>query len=130
MPATRAEERRRHRRLPYRRDVQVAVLATGWLSTGKLEDVSISGCYISIQTPPEQGTRIQLRFAMEKEEFEALAVVRYARPGLGMGVEFTPLDGKKRVRLERFLEARRPGARRTPRGQAELPFDTGEHRKK
>ncbi|MFQ5925983.1 MAG: PilZ domain-containing protein [Terriglobia bacterium] len=119
-----SEEQRRHRRQRYRCDVQVSVLATGWLATGKLEDLSFAGCYIATLVPPEQGTRIQVRFPMETEEFEALAVVRFARPGLGMGIEFTQLEDHMRQRLAAFLKQRQPGARRRAKSeQDKLGFE-------
>lgn len=126
----RTEERRRHRRQPYETDAQVAMLATGWISTGRLEDLSVSGCYINTLVPPEQGTRIRVSFPMDSEEFGALGVVRYARPGLGMGVEFTHLGSQEQQLLLAFLEYRKPGGRRqrVPE-QGELPFEPDEPHK-
>lgn len=127
MEPTPTEERRRHRRLPYRSDVQVTILATEWTYTAKLEDLSMSGCYIETQTPPEQGTRIRVSFWMDEEEFAALGVIRYARPGLGMGIEFTQLEPDNHRRLTAFLERRKPGSPRPlVTDQGELPFEPSE----
>jgi hypothetical protein len=53
--------------------------------------------------PLPVGTRIQLRVARNNIILEAMAVVIYAQPRLGMGVSFAPLSPEQKSILENWL---------------------------
>ena len=66
-------------------------------------DLCLGGLFIRTQNPPSPGTSIQLLMDTPSGEIRARAVVRSARPKIGMGVKFISMLPEHRARLGRLL---------------------------
>ncbi|HYL11250.1 MAG TPA: PilZ domain-containing protein [Candidatus Acidoferrales bacterium] len=78
-------------------------LEKGKRCSGRTVDLSTSGCFIATNHPLPPRTRVRLRLAQGKESVEILAIVRAAKPGTGMGVEFIEIDAPQFALLQRWL---------------------------
>ena len=54
--------------------------------SGRLSDISRTGCYIDTLSPLAPGTQVHLRLRRGEELFETFARVVYVSPRLGMGL--------------------------------------------
>ncbi len=54
--------------------------------TGRLSDISRTGCYIDTLHPVAQGMHVKIRLRMDDELFETLAKVIRVNPRRGMGL--------------------------------------------
>lgn len=83
---------------------EVSETMSGAKIAARTSDVSRTGCYLDTLTPLPRGTQVTVKLQNGSETFESSAVVRYASPGLGMGVAFTEgLPPYKLMMLERWL---------------------------
>lgn len=57
----------------------------------RCSDLSSSGCYIDMISPFPAGAALRIRIEHEMREFQAMAVVAYAHPSMGMGIRFTEI---------------------------------------
>jgi PilZ domain len=79
-----------------------------WQSTQQkivshLGNLCLGGLFIRTQNPPSPGTSIQLLMDTPTGEVRARALVRSARPKIGMGVKFISMLPEHRARLGRWL---------------------------
>lgn len=65
----------------------------------KLEDLSLTGCYLHTSEPADVGRSLSLLIKAADQEFEAVGIVRSTYPGLAMGLEFTFLSNSARSSL-------------------------------
>ncbi len=64
----------------------------------------MGGVFISAPDPPPVGTKLRLAFEVPGGNVHAEAIVRNIVPGEGMGVEFSRLELKDRILLEKLLK--------------------------
>ena len=64
----------------------------------------MGGLFISVPNPPRVGTKLRLAFEAPGGNVNAEAIVRNIVRGEGMGVEFTRLEFKDRILLEKSLK--------------------------
>ena len=69
----------------------------------KSSDVSSSGCYLEMMTPLQMGTVVELSFNIGVERVCTEATVRTSDLGVGMGLEFTSIDGDSQRRLQNCI---------------------------
>lgn len=90
-------------RLPFLTEAEVMEPPAGtWLKT-RLSDLSLGGCYVDTLHPLPLGAQIRLRVVRNKIVLEALAIVIYSEPRLGMGVSFAQLLPEQKSILENWL---------------------------
>ena len=70
----------------------------------KVTSISLGGLFIPVTDPPEAGAVLTLLFDVPGGEVRARAVVRYAVPGRGMGVQFINMGFDDRARLYQLLK--------------------------
>jgi hypothetical protein len=70
----------------------------------RVRTIGLGGLFISAPNPPPVDTKLRLAFEVPGGDVRAEAVVRNIVPGDGMGVEFTRLDLKDRVLLQKLLK--------------------------
>ena len=93
------EDRRTQTRYPVSGAAYVKSLdGTGGRWT-KLEDLSLTGCYLHTADPAEVGRSLALLVKIADHEFEAVGIVRSTYPGIAMGLEFTFLSNTDRGTL-------------------------------
>jgi hypothetical protein len=98
-----AVERRGAPRYPMVLAAEVVELPRGARLSARTSDISISGCYLDTLDPVQMGARIRVRFTHHDEQFEAIAIVVYVSPNLGMGVRFSEVAPEQQTKLERWL---------------------------
>jgi hypothetical protein len=76
--------------------------------TSRVLDFSASGAFIVSDDIVAVGTPLKLMFAMVEGELKLEAVVRNARVGKGMGVEFVSVGGKELALILKALKRLRP----------------------
>jgi hypothetical protein len=69
----------------------------------RVKTLSMGGLFISSPNPPPVGTKLMLVFDVPGGSVRAEAVVRNAVPGEGLGVEFTRMDLRDKLLLQRLL---------------------------
>jgi hypothetical protein len=62
----------------------------------RVEDISITGCYLDTINPFPEGTRLRLHIRRDDVELNLEGTVRYAKFGHGMGVAFRDLDDREK----------------------------------
>lgn len=73
-----------------------------------LSDLSLTGAYLGEELPLHAGQEVHLTIWLsETEAIEVEAVVRRARHGKGLGVEFVGMSHADAVRLEEYFRAAR-----------------------
>jgi len=70
----------------------------------RVRTLSMGGLFISAPNPPQVGTKLRLAFEVPGGNANAEAIVRNIVRGEGMGVEFTRLELKARILLEKLLK--------------------------
>jgi len=70
----------------------------------RVRTIAMGGLFIAAPNPPPVGTKLRLAFEVPDGNVRAEALVRSIVPGEGMGVEFTKIDLKGRVLLQRLLK--------------------------
>jgi PilZ domain len=98
-----AAERRGSPRYPLVLAAEIVELPRGARLHARTSDVSRTGCYIDTLNPIPQGSKIRLRLTHDGDVFEALGVVVYASPLLGMGIAFSEISLEQKLKLDSWL---------------------------
>jgi hypothetical protein len=70
----------------------------------RVRTIGMGGLFISTPNPPPVGTKLMLVFEVPGGNVRAEGIVRNVVLGEGMGVEFTRMDLKDRVLLQKLLK--------------------------
>jgi type IV pilus assembly protein PilZ len=83
-------ELRRHPRVPYEAPVEFAPKGSSELTAGRCKDISVGGMYVQTPRPLPFGAELVVHVAVASgtPPFAIPAVVRWSRPGQGMGLQF------------------------------------------
>jgi len=97
----RTGDRRRHPRVPLVTQIYCEELM--WLAFSR--DVSMGGMFVETKHQAAVGTRLTIRFHLEEGDpiVEAIGVVKYAVPKLGVGVQFYDIEPVDRKRLTEYV---------------------------
>jgi hypothetical protein len=96
-------ERRASRRVSL--VTQIRTLVGGKMLVGYSKNISTGGIFVESELQAEKGTELLLRFKLRPEDHiqEARAVVTYAVPGEGMGLQFVNLPDSLRQEIQAFV---------------------------
>ena len=72
------------------------------LST-RVRTLSMGGLFLTVPDPPAVGTKLRLVFEVPGGSVQAEAIVRNTVPGQGAGVEFTRMDLKDKLLLQKLM---------------------------
>ena len=97
----RTGDRRRQLRVPLVTQVYCEELM--WLALSR--DVSVGGMFVETKHPVAVGTRLTIRFHLEEGDpiVEAIGMVKYVVPKLGVGVQFVEIEPADRKRLAAYV---------------------------
>ncbi len=84
-------ERRTAKRFALVATAEIADVGSGTRLTGRVSDLSLSGCYMDVMTPFSENSRVHLRIKYNAQTVEVTGVVRFSHSGLGMGIGFESL---------------------------------------
>ena len=76
-------------------------------TVSRVQDLGLGGLFLSTPKPLSLNSTIDLIFELSTGQVRGRAVVRYVKPGKGMGVEFVEMGAEDRWRLEEFLKSQR-----------------------
>jgi hypothetical protein len=71
----------------------------GLEDTSRARDLSVGGLFLETGETRALGTTIRLEFLVQEGAIRAEAVVRYIKPGIGMGLKFTSVHREDAPRL-------------------------------
>lgn len=74
-------------------------------------DITGNGCYVQTMNPLPKGMNLNITFWLSSELLLTTAIVRTSTRGVGMGIEFTGIDGATQKRLQQQLESMVIGGR-------------------
>ncbi len=97
-------DRRHAIRYPFAADADILELSSGERASGVTCDISLGGCFVCTRRQLPVGARVRLVLSRKGEKVEVLAMVRVAKPRLGMGLEFLDVDSASRPTLHRWME--------------------------
>jgi len=69
-------------------------------------DIGGCGCYVETMVPLHINAEVTITFWVDSEKIQTTGVVRASDPGVGMGIEFTALEGHIQKRLHLLLLSR------------------------
>ena len=69
----------------------------------RVRDMSMGGLFIETPEPKAEGVLARLNFLVQEGQIRADAVVRHAKPGVGLGLKFTALSEQDRPKLAALL---------------------------
>jgi c-di-GMP-binding flagellar brake protein YcgR len=97
----RTGDRRRHARVPLVTQVYCEELM--WLAFSR--DISVGGMFVETKQAVAPGTRLTIRFHLEEGDpiVEAIGIVKYVVPKLGVGVQFFDIEPVDRKRLTAYV---------------------------
>ncbi|MBI3650249.1 MAG: PilZ domain-containing protein [Acidobacteria bacterium] len=79
-----------------------------------MANISIGGLFIATEEPIRAGTRMVVRFELpNKHRVIAVSRVRYAKKGVGLGVEFLSLDEDDHEELKEYINSLQPRTRKS-----------------
>jgi hypothetical protein len=94
---------RRYPRIALPKGMWVAWYGAAEHQISRVGTLSMGGIFICVSNPPPVGTRLKLAFEVPGGEVQTEAIVRNIEAGKGMGTEFTSLNAKDRVLLQRLM---------------------------
>lgn len=95
---------RRYPRVCLPHGMFVAWYGGGQHEVSRVGTLGMGGLFIFAADPPDIGTSIRLAFEVPGGEVKAEAIVRSAKPGEGMGVEFQKLGYRDRMLLQHLIK--------------------------
>ena len=79
-----------------------------------IANISLGGLFITTEEPIKQGTRMVVRFELpNRHRVIAVSRVRYARKGVGLGVECINLDDEDREEIKEYIASMKQNAAQT-----------------
>ncbi len=90
-------ELRRYQRAPLDVPVEFAAKATDGRHPGRSKDISVGGMFIYVEQPLPFGAELVVHLTLpgQKAAFALPGVVRWSRPGEGMGIQFGLLGARE-----------------------------------
>jgi hypothetical protein len=88
---------RRHPRVPFDGPVEFARKGASERIAGQCKDISLGGMYVQTPSPSPFGAELIVHVTLpsSRTAFAIPAVVRWARPGQGMGLQFGLLGARE-----------------------------------
>ena len=96
-------ERRQFPRFPFNADVEVVEPQSGAKITGRVSDLSLSGCWVDTLSPFLTSTAVRLKITKGRDSFEAQAKVTHLKNGLGMGLAFVAAQPDQQQILGKWI---------------------------
>jgi hypothetical protein len=91
--------RRHYPRVETPHEVWVYWNCKGREDTSRVRDLSTGGLFVETEEARDVDTKVRLDFLVQEGQIRAEAVVRYVKPGSGLGLRFTALTAEDGPRL-------------------------------
>lgn len=99
----RQEERRKHPRYHCAGEVRLLESGLPQSTTWRMNEISMSGCYIETMWPHPAGTSIELELAVNGRTIRLESIVRSSQVACGMGLEFMKIEPSEAEKLNRVI---------------------------
>ncbi len=99
----RQEERRRHPRYNCAGTARIWENGQEHDITGRINEISLGGCYVEMMSPMRSGTAIRLQLSVNNRSINLGGTVRNSQPTFGMGVQFTAIAPPEWEKLHRVI---------------------------
>jgi PilZ domain len=128
-------ERRRHPRFNCAGTVQMRETGSEVAIAGRINELSLGGCYVEMMSPLRTGTAMRLDLAVGGRNVQLEGIVRTSQPTFGMGVEFSRMAPSEADKLHAVLAelngeavepAPQPAALETPPAKTVSAEEIGE----
>jgi len=96
-------ERRKTARYSFIATAEAVELRSQTRVTGRCSDLSMGGCYVDTLAPFSIGSHLRIHIQHDSREFQAIAIVAYAHPSMGMGIKFTEVKAESRDLLRFWI---------------------------
>ena len=96
-------EKRRSPRYQCEGSVQIREEGCDVHTWASFTDISLHGCYVEAQATYPVGTILHMKLDANGERVETKGSVRVSYPYLGMGIAFTEMSDRNRLRLRALL---------------------------
>lgn len=100
---TSSSAERRYPRIALPKGMWVAWYGAAEHQISRVGTLSMGGIFICVPSPPPVGTKLKLAFEVPGGEVQTEGIVRNIEAGKGMGIQFTKLNAKDRVLLQRLM---------------------------
>jgi len=97
------KSKRRYQRIPTPKGLWVAWQHNNSQAVSRVRDLNVGGLFVSTPAAVPEGAIVQILLSVPEGEIKGQAVVRNARPGEGIGVEFKDLNAQDADRLEKLV---------------------------
>ncbi|MGH9742476.1 MAG: PilZ domain-containing protein [Candidatus Acidiferrum sp.] len=97
------DERRRTPRYPFSAAVELILKGDKAGVSAKITELSLYGCFVQMPDPFEKGTPIFLKVYANGKFFETHALVAYANPAQGIGINFQNVNPHYLMVLKQWL---------------------------
>jgi len=101
MVASKDDERRIDKRVPFIQEVEIV-----GMGTRRCSDLSVGGMYLETIAPYTPGEALPLRLKLQESDprpIEVQSRVLYVHPGIGVGLGFVDLKSEDRKRIEKMV---------------------------
>jgi type IV pilus assembly protein PilZ len=100
-------ELRRYQRAPLDVLVEFATKASDARHPGRSKDISLGGMFIHVEQPLPFGAELVVHLTLpgQKAAFALPGVVRWSRPGEGMGIQFGMLGARETYAITELTRA-------------------------
>jgi c-di-GMP-binding flagellar brake protein YcgR len=99
----RQDERRRHPRINCVGTARIWEEGQKHDISGRINEISLGGCYVEMMAPVRIGTAIRLELAINSSSIRLEGIVRASQPYFGMGIEFTKIIPAESEKLHRLI---------------------------
>ena len=99
------QERRRTPRYPFKGSIEMREGTSQDKRTAHVSELSLNGCFVSMESPYPMGTTLAVKLFTETEFFEGQASVIYMQENRGMGLMFTETKPYYLMVLRKWLLA-------------------------
>jgi hypothetical protein len=93
------EERRKHKRFPFREDILIdgTIMCTS-------NDIGDGGLYVSAIQYFEENSIVNVTIPSKGKKLTVKARVQYCQPGIGTGLMFVELSGEQKTEIRELIE--------------------------
>jgi len=96
-------ERRHTPRYPFSALAEIVDEAENARTSSRVSDLSLHGCYVEMNNPFPEGTKVMIEISTETESLETYAIVAHIEPKRGMGLTFGEMPNSLANVLNRWL---------------------------
>jgi len=96
-------KRHRARRYAFQANIELTDVQSETQIRERTSDLSLFGCHVDTLKPLAPGTKVGIKIAHRRANFQALGRVAHAQSNAGMGIVFTSIQPNDQLVLEKWI---------------------------